>query len=44
VQALENGEAALPLVLFASGTLPYRGIARFDYARWGLSRFAPQII
>jgi hypothetical protein len=31
-------------VVFAKGTLPYRGVARFGFAHWGISRPAPEVI
>jgi hypothetical protein len=33
-----------PMVIFASHTLPYSGIARFGIARWEQGRFAPRVI
>jgi hypothetical protein len=53
LQAVNGGGSAALAAVFASGTLRYRGIARFgtnigDVAKgqtkWGLSRFAPQVI
>jgi hypothetical protein len=46
----ENVQAASGLpdrqlaLVFAGHTLPYRGVARFAHANWGLSRVAPVII
>jgi hypothetical protein len=31
------------MMVFASPSLPYRGTARFGYARWSLSRFSESI-
>ena len=49
---LENMQAGLvdaanpvtPMVVFASHTLPYRGIARYGMARWEQGRFAKRVI
>lgn len=40
VQSVERGETDQLAIIFASGALPYRGVARFGYARWDLSRVA----
>ena len=37
-------ERALDVLVFARGTLPYRGRARYGHARFGRSRFAPTVI
>jgi hypothetical protein len=44
VQAVESGAATQLILVFASPTLPYRGVARFGYAKWGLSRVTPSVI
>jgi hypothetical protein len=31
-------------LVFASHTLPYRGVARYGYGLWDISRFAPSVI
>jgi hypothetical protein len=38
VQAVETGDASQLIMAFAAPTLPYRGTARFGYAKWNLSR------
>ena len=43
-QAAAMGLAVTPTLVFASRTLPYRGVARYGSARWEQSRFAPRII
>ena len=43
-RAVEAGGVARRALVFASRTLPYRGIARFGRARFGRSRFAPSVI
>ncbi|HET9918303.1 MAG TPA: hypothetical protein VFQ30_00580 [Ktedonobacteraceae bacterium] len=43
VQAVQNGLTDQLTLVFASSTLPYRGIARFGYANLGLSHF-PQTV
>jgi hypothetical protein len=42
--AVEDGEVGRRALVFAKRTLPYRGIARYRRARFGLSRFAPSVI
>jgi hypothetical protein len=44
VQAAAGGQAVTPVLVFASGTLPYRGVARYGFARWEQGRFAPRVI
>jgi hypothetical protein len=44
VRAVETGAGSQLIMAFAGPTLPYRGTARFGYAKWGLSRFTPSII
>jgi hypothetical protein len=44
VQAVEQRRASQLALVFASRTLPYRGVARFGYAIWNRSRFAPQTL
>ena len=44
VQAAAASDAVTPVLLFASRDLPYRGVARFGFARWEQSRFAPRVI
>jgi hypothetical protein len=44
VKAVEAQQTNQLALVFASSTLPYRGIARFGYAGWSLDRFAPHII
>ncbi len=44
VQALEAGNEVRPALVFASRTLPYRGVARFGRARVARSRVAPSVI
>ncbi len=39
--AVQSGLVQQLALVFASTTLPYRGVARFGKARWNLSRFAP---
>ena len=39
-----NGGSAPLAVVFADGSLRYRGIARFGTAKFGFSRFAPRVI
>ncbi len=43
VKALEGGGSMEEMLVFASPALPYRGVARFGYAHWDLSRFAPTV-
>jgi hypothetical protein len=44
IQASLAGGAVTPTVIFASHTLPYRGIARYGIARWEQGRFAPRVV
>ena len=44
VQAASAGQAVTPVVVFASRTLPYRGVARYGFARWEQSRFTSRVI
>jgi hypothetical protein len=44
MQASMAGQPVTPMVMFASHTLPYRGIARYGVARWEQGRFAPRVI
>jgi hypothetical protein len=44
VQASSAGQPVTPVLVFASRTLPYRGVARYGFARWEQSRFAPRVI
>jgi hypothetical protein len=44
VQAVSAGQTVTPMLVFASRTLPYRGVARYGFARWEQSRFAPRVI
>jgi hypothetical protein len=44
VQATAAGQPVTPVLVFASGTLPYRGVARYGFARWAQGRFAPRVI
>jgi hypothetical protein len=44
VQAVSAGQAVTPMLVFASRALPYRGVARYGFARWEQSRFAPRVI
>jgi hypothetical protein len=44
VQAAAAGQAVTPMLVFASRTLPYRGVARYGFARWEQSRLAPRVI
>lgn len=43
IQAVQSGLTDQLTLVFASSTLPYRGIARFGYANLGLSHF-PQTV
>ena len=38
VRAAETAGGAQLIMVFAAPTLPYRGTARFGYAKWNLSR------
>jgi hypothetical protein len=44
LKAVQRGDSDQLAVVFASPTLPYRGVARFGSAKWSLSRFAPRVI
>jgi hypothetical protein len=44
VLAVLAGTSSQLTLLFASPTLPYRGVARFGSAHWNLSRFAQAVI
>lgn len=44
IQAVEARLTNQLVLVFAGGALPYRGVARFGYAKWELSRFAPGVI
>lgn len=44
MQAVARGEAVTPIVIFTSPALPYRGVARYGFARWDQSRFAARVI
>jgi hypothetical protein len=44
VQAVDAGLPVTPLLVFASPTLPYRGVARYGFGRYGQSRFARRVI
>lgn len=44
MQASSAGDPVTPMVIFASHTLPYRGIARYGIARWEQGRFAPRVV
>ena len=44
MQASRAGQAVTPMVVFASHTLPYRGVARYGLARWEQGRFAPRVV
>jgi hypothetical protein len=44
VRAIEAGTASQLMMVFASPSLPYRGTARFGYAKWSLDRFSESII
>lgn len=44
IQAAAAGQAVTPIVIFASHTLPYRGVARYGFARWDQARYAPRVI
>jgi hypothetical protein len=44
VQAVEQGLPATPVLVFASPTLPYRGVARYGFGRYGQSRFSRRVI
>jgi hypothetical protein len=42
--AVQAGQSNQLVVVFARATLPYRGVARFGFAHWDLSRFAAAVI
>lgn len=44
MQAAAAGQSVTPVVVFASSTLPYRGVARYGFARWDQARYAPRVI
>lgn len=44
MDAIAAGDSVTPVVIFASHTLPYRGVARYGMARWEQGRFAPRVI
>ena len=44
IKAIEAQKSSQLALVFASHTLPYQGVARFGYAHWHLSRFAPLVI
>jgi hypothetical protein len=44
VRAIETGTASQLMMVFASPSLPYRGTARFGFAKWSLDRFSDAII
>jgi hypothetical protein len=44
LQAVEGLQTTQLALVFASHTLPYRGVARYGYGRWDISRFAPTVI
>jgi len=44
LQAVDGGESVIPVVIFTSPSIPYRGVARYGFARWNQSRFAPRVI
>jgi len=44
VKAVGRGESNQLALVFASRTLPYRGVARFGLAPWDLSRFTRSVI
>jgi hypothetical protein len=44
LNAVQQGQSRQRVVVFASSQLSYRGVARFGFARWGRSRFAPRVI
>jgi hypothetical protein len=43
-QAVAAGQVSRRVLVFARRTMPYRGIARYGRARFGVSRFAPSVI
>ncbi len=44
MQAISAGQPVTPIAIFASHTLPYRGIARYGIARWEQGRFGPRVV
>jgi hypothetical protein len=44
VQAAAAGAAVVPVLVFARHTLPYRGSARYGFARWEQGRFTTRVI
>ena len=44
IQASAAGQSVTPVVIFASPRLPYRGVARYGFARWTQARYAPRVI
>jgi hypothetical protein len=44
IQSATAGQSVTPVVIFASPRLPYRGVARYGFARWDQARFAPRVI
>jgi hypothetical protein len=44
LQAVEGLQTTQLALVFASHTLPYRGVARYGYGLWDISRFAPSVI
>lgn len=44
MQAAAAGQSVTPVVIFASPRLPYRGVARYGFARWDQGRYAPRVI
>jgi hypothetical protein len=43
-QAPQTGVPVVPALVFARHTLPYRGTARYGFARWEQGRFAPRVV
>jgi hypothetical protein len=43
-QAVQGQLTTQLALVFAGHTLPYRGIARYGYGHWDISRFAPSVI
>jgi hypothetical protein len=44
LQAVKNLKSSQLALVFATGALRYRGVARYGSAKWSLSRFAPRVI
>ena len=42
--APQAGTPVVPTLVFARHTLPYRGTARYGFARWEQGRFAPRVV